>query len=67
MPLGKNDFTFQEWQPLMALIPQIEKSSVFGIMADDENFDFDTVDISVKCKLITAIMCNDRFCEGALG
>jgi hypothetical protein len=35
-------------------------------MAGDENFDFDTVDLLTKCKLITAIVRNDRFCEGAL-
>lgn len=30
------------------------------------NFDFDTVDLVTKCKLISAIVRNDRFCEGAL-
>jgi len=35
-------------------------------IANDENFDFDTLDLSIKCKLITAIVRNDRFCEGAL-
>jgi len=35
-------------------------------MASDENFDFDSVDLITKCKLITAIVRNDRFCEGAL-
>ncbi len=35
-------------------------------MANDKNFDFDSVDIPTKCKLITAIVRNDRFCEGAL-
>jgi len=29
-------------------------------------FDFDSVDIPTKCKLITAIVRNDRFCDGAL-
>jgi hypothetical protein len=29
-------------------------------------FDFDTVDLVTKCKLISAIVRNDRFCEGAL-
>ena len=28
--------------------------------------DFDTLDVPTKCKLITAIVRNDRFCEGAL-
>ncbi len=35
-------------------------------MASDGNFDFDTLDLPTKCKLITAIVRNDRFCEGAL-
>ncbi len=35
-------------------------------MARDDNFDFGTTDILKKCKLITAIVRNDRFCEGAL-
>jgi hypothetical protein len=35
-------------------------------IARNENFDFDTIDITTKCKLITAIVRNDRFCEGAL-
>lgn len=30
------------------------------------DFDFDTLDIPTKCKLITAIVRNDRFYEGAL-
>jgi len=32
----------------------------------DKNFDFDTIDIPTKCKLITAIVRNDRFCDGVL-
>ena len=35
-------------------------------MACDENFDFDTIDIPTKCKLITALVRNDRFCDGVL-
>ena len=35
-------------------------------IASDENFDFDTIDIPTKCKLITAFVRNDRFCDGAL-
>jgi len=35
-------------------------------IAQDENFDFNTIDIPTKCKLITAIVRNDRFCDGAL-
>lgn len=36
------------------------------IIAGNEHFDFDTIDLPTKCKLITAIVRNDRFCEGAL-
>ena len=35
-------------------------------IASDEGFDFDTIDIPTKCKLITAFVRNDRFCDGAL-
>ena len=35
-------------------------------MARDEQFDYDTIDIPTKCKIITAIVRNDRFCDGAL-
>jgi hypothetical protein len=35
-------------------------------MASDEHFDLDTIDLVTKCRLITAIVRNDRFCEGAL-
>ncbi len=31
-----------------------------------KNFDFDTIDIPTKCMMITAIVRNDRFCDGAL-
>ena len=31
-----------------------------------DDFDLDTLDLPAKCKLITAIVRNDRFCEGAL-
>ncbi len=37
-----------------------------GKIASDENFDFDATDLLTKCKLITAIVRYDRFCEGAL-
>lgn len=30
------------------------------------DFNFDTIDIPTKCKLITAIVRNNRFCDGAL-
>ena len=36
-----------------------------GIVSD-ENFDYDTIDIPTKCKIITAILRNDRFCDGRL-
>ena|SRR5271157_1007453 len=35
-------------------------------MAKNKNFNYDTIDIPTKCKLITAIVRNDRFCDGAL-
>lgn len=35
-------------------------------MLNSETFDFETIDIPTKCKLITAIVRNNRFCEGAL-
>ncbi len=35
-------------------------------MASEQDFDFDTIDVPTKCKIITAIMRNDRFCDGAL-
>lgn len=35
-------------------------------MVSDENFDYDSIDIPTKCKIITAIIRNDRFCSGRL-
>ncbi len=35
-------------------------------MASDKTIDFDSTDLVAKCKLITAIVRNDRYCEGAL-
>lgn len=35
-------------------------------MAGNLEFDFDIIDIPTKCKLITAIVRNDRFCDGVL-
>lgn len=35
-------------------------------MVSDDNFDYDSIDIPTKCKIITAIVRNDRFCSGAL-
>ena len=35
-------------------------------IANDESFDFESIDIPTKCKLITAFVRNDRFCDGAL-
>jgi len=110
-----NSFTSYDWQSLLALIPEIEKTSNFGELLDeggggeestqfsyripvpiisqflkivyalpivigfdwgswsegrkianDKNFDFDTTNLLTKCKLITAIVRNNRFCEGAL-
>ncbi|HPQ35918.1 MAG TPA: DUF6508 domain-containing protein [Tenuifilaceae bacterium] len=35
-------------------------------IARNISFDFDSIDIPTKCKLITAIVRNNRFCDGAL-
>lgn len=35
-------------------------------IVSDKDFDYNTVDIPTKCKVITAIVRNDRFCEGRL-
>jgi len=35
-------------------------------MANDDHFDFNSIDIPTKCKLITALARNDRFCDGVL-
>ena len=35
-------------------------------IASDKDFDLDALDLPTLCKLITAIVRNDRFCEGAL-
>ena len=32
----------------------------------DESFDYDSIDIPTKCKLISAIARNERFCDGVL-
>jgi hypothetical protein len=33
-------------------------------IAQNSNFDFSSIDVPTKCKLITALVRNDRFCEG---
>lgn len=35
-------------------------------IANAPNFNFDNADLVTKCKLITALVRNDRFCDGAL-
>jgi len=35
-------------------------------LAGNPDTDFDSIDIPTKCKLITAFVRNDRFCDGAL-
>jgi len=35
-------------------------------MVSDENFDYDSIDIPTKCKIISAIVRNDHFCSGRL-
>ena len=109
-------YSEQDWQPLLDLIPEIEKVDKFGddseamklleqgiidmnpyeehpivqqfrdvvysipimidfnwgawdegrAMVSDEAFEYDTIDIPTKCKIITAIVRNDRFCSGRL-
>jgi hypothetical protein len=110
-----NSYDRAKWEPMLALILEIERTRDFGRLAGgeqvaenvsmemyyvprevvlkfteiayempvifdfdwmswgegsriamDENFDFDTIDIPEKCKLITAFVRNDRFCEGFL-
>ena len=35
-------------------------------IASNDDFDLDTLDLPAKCKLITAIVRNNRFCDGVL-
>ena len=35
-------------------------------MLQNESLDYDSIDVVTKCKLITAVVRNDRFCDGAL-
>jgi hypothetical protein len=35
-------------------------------MLQDGSFNYDSLDIPTKCKLITAVVRNERFCEGVL-
>jgi len=35
-------------------------------IVSNEDFDYDSIDILTKCKIITAIVRNDRFCSGRL-
>jgi hypothetical protein len=35
-------------------------------MLEGKTFDFNTIDIPTKCKLISMIIRNDRFCQGYL-
>ena len=35
-------------------------------IADDLTFDYNAIDIPMKCKLITAFVRSDRFCDEAL-
>jgi len=35
-------------------------------IVSDKNLNYDTIDIPTKCKIITAIVRNDRFCSGRL-
>jgi len=35
-------------------------------IVSNKDFDYDSIDIPTKCKIITAIVRNDRFCDGVL-
>lgn len=110
-----NALTYQDWKPLLDLIPEIENTKKFGEWIDGEeneegitkipicttvpivyqfskivydipiiidfdwascelgkkigdgkDFDFDTIDLVTKCKVITAIVRADRFIDGVL-
>ena len=62
--LGRiNSFTYQDWHPFIKLTHKIEKTP---ILVNWESLKQLKLDIPMKCKLITAIVRNDRFCEGAL-
>lgn len=110
-----NTIRKEEWNQLLNLIPEIEKTDNFGkpgglkkykdgtvsfpfyihteivnqfvkiaydtgiiipfdwsgwkqgqVMFRDNDFDFDSVDVFTKCKLITAIVRADRFSDGVL-
>ncbi len=113
--LSINSFSNEDWESLLALIPEIENTTQFAEavagtcnnngfltvpynvpsavvnrfceivydlpiiidfnwsawiegreMLKDRSFDFDSIDIPEKCKLITIIIRSDRFCDGAL-
>lgn len=76
-----NALSQQDWQILLDLIPEIENTSQFGAWKGGRqvgnsftapwcelsaDYDFDSLDLVTKCKLITAIVRSDRFSEGAL-
>ena len=114
-PAYLNELGPDDWQPLLELIPEIEKANVFGEqkggdlietgvysfpywdqtpvvskfvqvayrlrividfdwpswdegrdLAAADNTKLDYIDLITACKLITAIIRNDRFCDGAL-
>ena len=47
------DFNWPEWEQGKEIV-------------SDKHFDFDSIDIPTKCKIISAIARNDRFCDGVL-
>ena len=52
---------------IIGMLPEKGAIGIFAFMnARDKEFDFNVIDIPKKCKLVTAIIRNDRFCEGAL-
>ncbi len=78
--IGNNVFTIPYWNQEEIVSQFIEIVYKIPIIIDfnwgawdegrkitrEENFDFDAIDIPTKCKLITAIIRNDRFCDGVL-
>lgn len=110
-----NSYTKKNWQPLLDLITEIEKTFSFGELKggeknereviqipfwdasqivhrfnhivyeipivisfnwgaweegkriiNDNNFDYNSIDIPTKCKMITEIVRSDRLCDGEL-
>jgi hypothetical protein len=62
--VGKFQYTFEE---LGLMISFDWGSWIEGReILEGKSFDFDAIDIPTKCKLISMIIRNDRFCNGYL-